>query len=1023
MTQRLEHRLVLCDYFYDQFGQNDFDDLRTKLRDIEEGFTEDGHSYFFHVLAGIDGMQIPKEKLAEYDLNIKEYVEKINRVRDRPIQLMYFQYLAVLFNEIYLDAYFNRKAEFLADLNVHLEGWNEEYSSTDNHVLGFREEDLDKLAFWMATGSGKTIIFHINYHQFLRYNEAELDNILLITPNEDLTEQHIEEMREDDISCSVFDKEARSLFATDEQEVKVIDIHKLDEEAGEKTVNVDAFEGNNLVFVDEGHKGSGGEVWMDQRSRVVSDGFVFEYSATFGQAINAANNKTLLEEYSKAILFDYSYNHFYQDGYGKDYRILNLDSDVSRDLTDTWLLGNLLSFYEQMRYFEDNQEAVEDYKLERPLWIFVGGRVNAVYTRHGEKTSDVLTVLRFLHRFLSDADFARDRIQDLLSGDAGLETPEGQNVFEEQFTYLNDQGLSAAEIYADALSCLFHTESATHLQLDDLKEHDDELGVKAANADVHFGVVNIGDTRDFLNLVEEHAPEISRDEDQFTPSLFRDIKEGSSNVNVLLGSKKFIEGWDTWRVSNMGLMNVGKSEGSQVIQLFGRGVRLKGKDFSLKRSSRLKDDDQPPEYIDILETLNIFGVQADYMRQFRQYLEEEGIEPEYWKRDLEVRVKNDLLNEGLKVPRVDDNREFTQEATVALALGPDISPTVDRRSQVRVLQSVTEGSATTGEHDQERTIPDALIPLLNWDQIYFELLHYKQQKELANLVIDKAVLQKIIEEHAYTLYCPPSAVDPEEFNDLAGVQHIVEIILKSYVNEFYSQKQEAWESQHLSYHTLDAEDENFPEHYTLTIPESNEAVIETVTEVLKESTEVYERDLDDFPNVYFDKHLYQPLLTTDPRFESISPVGLNDREKQFVNDLRNFVHNEWDKSVESDQVFLLRNLSRKGVGFFEAGNFYPDFILWVKNGAMQHMVFIDPKGLQHIGIHHQKIQFYKTVKEIQERLDDDQVVLDSFIISNTSPEAAEETHGLSREEFEEHHVLFQDQHGAYIDQLFNKMAP
>ncbi len=33
----------------------------------------------------------------------------------------------------------------------------------------------------------------------------------------------------------------------------------------------------------------------------------------------------------------------------------------------------------------------------------------------------------------------------------------------------------------------------------------------------------------------------------------------------------------------MGLMNVGATEGAQIIQLFGRGVRLKGFDFSLKR--------------------------------------------------------------------------------------------------------------------------------------------------------------------------------------------------------------------------------------------------------------------------------------------------------------------------------------------------------------------------------------------------------------------------------------------------------
>ena len=56
---------------------------------------------------------------------------------------------------------------------------------------------------------------------------------------------------------------------------------------GEKTVAIDAFEGNNLVLVDEGHRGAAGEDWMGKRTRLSEDGFSFEYSATFGQAIKA----------------------------------------------------------------------------------------------------------------------------------------------------------------------------------------------------------------------------------------------------------------------------------------------------------------------------------------------------------------------------------------------------------------------------------------------------------------------------------------------------------------------------------------------------------------------------------------------------------------------------------------------------------------------------------------------------------------------------------------------------------------
>ena len=71
----------------------------------------------------------------------------------------------------------------------------------------------------------------------------------------------------------------------------------------------------------------------------------------------------------------------------------------------------------------------------------------------------------------------------------------------------------------------------------------------------------------------------------------------------------------------MGLMNVGKGEGAQ-IQLFGRGVRLKGFDLGLKRSGKtqLSKGVERPKHIGVLETLGILGIHANYMAQFRDFL-------------------------------------------------------------------------------------------------------------------------------------------------------------------------------------------------------------------------------------------------------------------------------------------------------------------------------------------------------------------------------------------------------------------
>ena len=61
------------------------------------------------------------------------------------------------------------------------------------------------------------------------------------------------------------------------------------------------------------------------------------------------------------------------------------------------------------------------------------------------------------------------------------------------------------------------------------------------------------------------------------------------------------------------------------------------------------------------------------------------------------------------------------------------------------------------------------------------------------------------------------------------------------------------------------------------------------------------------------------------------------------------------------ELYLLRNLSRgKVIGFFEAGNFYPDFIMWVVGKGGQSIVFLDPKGLEHLkGLDDEKIRLHE----------------------------------------------------------------
>jgi len=191
---------------------------------------------------------------------------------------------------------------------------------------------------------------HINLLQYRHYlglyaSERDLNRIILLTPNEGLSRQHLEEFGLSGLPAELFAKDGRGLFAG--RAVEIVDIHKLREEMGEKTIAIDAFEGNNLVLVDEGHRGSSGVEWKDKRDRLCEEGFSFEYSATFGQAMKAARKPELIQEYAKCILFDYSYKYFYSDDYGKDYRILNLADDSDAEVRQLYLAACLVAFYQQ----------------------------------------------------------------------------------------------------------------------------------------------------------------------------------------------------------------------------------------------------------------------------------------------------------------------------------------------------------------------------------------------------------------------------------------------------------------------------------------------------------------------------------------------------------------------------------------------------------------------------------------------------------------------------------------------------
>lgn len=1064
------HKLVLNQWILGLFEVQRFEQIAEHLRDERlEGLDADNIHRFHHELTArfFELPELPDALLLEYDQNIVRITQRLNEKRVGPgkqtFQWKYFQYLTLLFTEIYLDRYFRDPHALRKQINERVAAFNEDKEEgSPDRIESFDEDEdpktqLNKLAYWSATGSGKTLVMHANILQYQHYLEKhgrrhEMNRVILLTPNEGLSQQHMEELQAAGMPAEMFNKDAAGLYAG--RTVEIIDIHKLREESGETTVAVDAFESNNLVLVDEGHRGaSGGEggKWLKRRDSLCSRGFSFEYSATFGQAVKGST--PLTRQYARSILFDYSYKFFYADGFGKDYQILNLDPETEARQQDIYLTACLLSFYQQVRLCADSGATFKPFNLEKPLWIFVGGSVTkALGTR---EASDIIEILRFLARFVQDRKGSIERINRILT--EGLVTAGGRNLFAERFTYLiKNLGISAEDAFTDALRLIFNAPGGGALHVENLKGATGEVALRVGDNDP-FGVINVGDDAKLVKLCDNYDELVAGERD-FAGSLFHALNEEDSSVNLLIGSRKFTEGWNSWRVSTMGLMNIGASEGSQIIQLFGRGVRLKGYGFSLKRSGRasLPEDVTRPRYISLLETLNIFGIKADYMAQFKAFLEEEGLPSNDERMEMLIPVIRNLGSKQLRMIRLkkEINGVSTEFGDAFRRLGPIPTlekPDTEREREMEYLQknkvilnwypkvqAMKSAGVLGGDYDSvpsEGRLQPKHLALLDYDRLYFEMQRYKAERGWHNFNVSRDALQNILLDGTwYMLLIPEQELACDSYDKVRLWEEIALALLKHYADRYYKFRKQAWERPHLEYQALTPDDPNFPQgneehpegYYRVLVEESETEIVAKLEElrVMIQSGALKPWEFRGMKALWFGQHLYEPLLHMKNKTVEISPVPLNKGEMRFVEDLKGF-YDDADGFFDDKELYLLRNLSRgRGVGFFEAGNFHPDFILWLLVGDRQFVTFVDPKGLRNISWEDPKLRFHQTIKEIEVRLGDPRVILNSFIVSNTPSHVLRmQWHGKTKADMETRHIVFQDEDtGSYIRTILEKVV-
>lgn len=191
--------------------------------------------------------------------------------------------------------------------------------------------------------------------------------------------------------------------------------------------------------------------------------------------------------------------------------------------------------------------------------------------------------------------------------------------------------------------------------------------------------------------------------------------------------------------------------------------------------------------------------------------------------------------------------------------------------------------------------------------------------------------------------------------------------------------------------------------------------------------------------ISFGRHLYYPLLALEDK-ESVPlkmrPLAFDaPSEWAFVQDLQSFYNSaEGKAAIGARSLYLLRNADRedKGLGFALAGNFYPDFLLWLVDDdtGKQWLTFVDPKGLRNMDLSHPKLGLYKEVKTLQTTLTaqakagEPPLILNAFVLSPTKfSDLLNVGDSTKKEKLEDRNVLFMEDGGpVYLKKMFGKVA-
>ncbi|MBU4288636.1 MAG: DEAD/DEAH box helicase family protein [Proteobacteria bacterium] len=815
---------------------------------------------------------------------------------------------------------------------------------------------LNRMSFWMATGSGKTLIIVKLIRllgMLIQEKEMPENDILFLAHRDDLLDQfkqHVEEFNSFNFDTKINLKSLKEYenvkrenvlpFAKNEITVFYYRSDLISDIQKEKIVNFRNYDnsGKWYILLDEAHKGDKEDSKRQMLYSILSrNGFLFNFSATF----------TDPRDYATCV-FNFNLSKFIEEGYGKHIYVSDQEVTAFRDKDDfsriekqKIVLKTLILQTYINNYFKKIRKK-ERTLYNRPLLLTL---VNSVDT----KEADLKLFFSELEKVAKN-EIRADLFQKAKDELAAEFTDNRQYEFENIEVVIDKSTLSKIN-YKDVLQAIFNSKHPGNVEVLKIPGNRNEIIFKLQTSENPFALIKIGDISGWLKEKLDGYEIIESFENE---SVFKKINRDDSEINILMGSRAFYEGWDSNRPNLILFVNIGVGKDAKkfVLQSIGRGVRIEPQKNKRKRLQNLFNSKEIKEelfakvrqYILPIESLFIFGTNAENLKEIIRTLKEEKqdrdlgqefiINAEAEKHLLLVPVYKDsdkIFAEEKEIQKYPISKEdFILADAMFKHLGEKVA-LAKYECDIKVLEKVGESLGESERYydfSEERTIaePELLLDRMfdyfsvknrefdKYKELEDEIVHFKKVKFSDGEKFDQ-IRKQIKKVRAV----------PEKKQELKKAFDLKQLSF----DDMLKQAQSLKESQNFEYQNKKLTIKYIRNHYYIPLIVSESEKVDYLNHIIEVESEVK-----------FIEQLEEYLQKDNNIF------------KQFDW----WMFSKLDETL--DEVYIpYYNPNKNNIAKFK-----PDFVFWMQKGNDYIILFVDPKGTEHAD-GYRKIDGYSKIFE------------------------------------------------------------